>query len=282
MKLLSPEQRRPEGVPSQPARIIERVEVDHLSFALDGPEPSLQVVPQELTQSPSPASEEAIAGSSPITPQSMSLPLRCGSSGEGPCKMVTFSPSNGKISERRSAVGRRPLRACLSNPAASCERPSDPVGSVDGTERHQPFLPARSSRATPHTNRGLPTRYRRPSRPGSEPSLCSHSSPARCIHSGARSLVPARKSNAAPTHRITGAAPRLGAWRPPDPASGSRAPATTAVCPSRGSVRQPPPARVPPAPGRAETQPRRARSSGYCSSSRACSDVRTDGAPPKR
>ena len=60
MKLLSPEQRRPEGVPSQPARIIERVEVDHCSFALDRPEPSLQVVPQELTEPPSPASEEAI------------------------------------------------------------------------------------------------------------------------------------------------------------------------------------------------------------------------------
>jgi hypothetical protein len=43
---------------------------------------------------------------------------------------------------------------------------------------------------------------------GSLSSRWNHSSPNLCIHCGARFLVPDAKSNAAPTHRITGAAPK--------------------------------------------------------------------------
>jgi hypothetical protein len=53
VKLLVFEHSRPQGVPSQTAVVIERVEVDHLPLSLDGPEPSIQVVLQVLTESPS-------------------------------------------------------------------------------------------------------------------------------------------------------------------------------------------------------------------------------------
>src|SRR5476651_1495082 len=47
-----------------------------------------------------------------------------------------------------------------------------------------------------------------PRRLGSLSRRWLHLRPIRCSHSGARCLVPDMKSKAAPTHRITGAAPR--------------------------------------------------------------------------